>query len=198
MFYYIFSYSWAYYLMSDKKYMPWWLGGPADGDYDLSYVDHPYQKHDPMLENYMLVTMGFHVASFIEHLIPPHRNDFVEMALHHIVTFFLYATCHMVNITEAGALTAMMHDFADIGINMSRVFAETVPTMSAITFALTMLAWLWSRMICYPYSIYLLAVSHVNMGSIVGKPFIIYLLSALVILHYYWFGLFCKIMGKFL
>ena len=112
--------------MHDKIYCPWWLGGiKKGGDYDLSYVDHPYQTHDPKLENYMLVTMGYHIASFIEHLIPPHRNDFVEMALHHLVTFILYATCHMTNIIETGALTGMLHDFADIGISLSRVFAET-------------------------------------------------------------------------
>lgn len=121
--------------------MPKYLLGK--GDFFRSYEEYPYAKHAPGLKNYLLVTSGYHIGGLITHFFKTWQNDFLEMALHHIVALFLFGGCYMTNCWEGGAVVAYLHDLADITTNLSRLLSETnIPNITAVIFIIHMGIWL--------------------------------------------------------
>lgn len=183
--------------MSDQIWFPWQLGGT--GYFRVSFSDLPYPKEIPGLQMYSLVTMGYHVGGLITHLMGPRKNDFAEMALHHIVAFYMYAGYYLSNHLNGGSVAAMLHDFADIGISLSKVVSETRYTKSAVAvFLTTMGVWAYTRMIVLPFFIYdiYLYCPQFEPGWMI-KPIFIYLISCMCMLHFYWFGLFVKMVTNY-
>jgi len=48
--------------------------------------------------------MGYHMGSMLNHLKKAKKNDFVEMALHHIAALILIGGCYMINQWEVGSI----------------------------------------------------------------------------------------------
>ena len=120
MCYFIFASAWGYMIMLDQPYFPKVMGG--NGVFDKGWDGYPYQKQDPRLKNYLLITMGYHVGGFFTHFLSSRRqSDFIEMGLHHIVAFYLYMGTYMYNSWEIGSTIALLHDLADILVNLSKV-----------------------------------------------------------------------------
>ena len=116
--YFLFATVWGFYVIKDEYYMPTALGGK--GDFMLMMKEYPYAKHAPGLKEYLLVTMGYHVGGLINHFVSVRRNDFLEMALHHIVALYLFGGCYMFNLWEGGSVIAFLHDIADIFGNLTK------------------------------------------------------------------------------
>ena len=119
------------------------------------------------------------------------------MALHHIVSLYLYGGYYLANLWKIGSVIAMLHDCADVGVSISRVFSEThFSTTTAVLFLTTMVVWLWTRLLVLPiemiYGIYLYCPEFENFYVV--KYSFMYLLSCMCMLHYYWFYIFCTIM----
>lgn len=93
--YFVWATGWGYIVLKDEYYMPKYLGGR--GDFARSMEEYPYAKHCPQLKEYLLITSGYHVGSFVMHFIGTKRNDFVEMGLHHIVSMYLFGGCYLYN-----------------------------------------------------------------------------------------------------
>jgi hypothetical protein len=69
--------------------------------------------------------MGYHIGGLINHsLAKKKHNDYLEMMFHHIVTAYLFAFSYMTN-TLIGAVVAFLHDFPDMFVSWTRVWAET-------------------------------------------------------------------------
>jgi len=176
--------------------MPKLLGG--SGSYSNCWIEFPYQKHVPGLKYYYLILMGYHAGALIVHFMHSKKNDFIEMGLHHIVTLQLIGGSYLINIWEIGAVIFLIHDFSDITISISKGLSQTVyQKITAVLFISNMGVWFYTRMVVFPYLIYIIFVSDVDCGWYLTRPTIGALLSCLFILHCYWFVLFCKMVGNF-
>ena len=135
---------WGYYVLIDQPYFPIFLGGK--GDLIHMFEGYPYPKHAYQLKELLLILMGYHVGSVINHFIGARRTDFLEMALHHMVSVFLYGGCYLYNAWEIGAVIALIHAIADITVSMIKVLAETTyikTTVSVLLF--NMVLWGYTR-----------------------------------------------------
>merc|ERR1711916_218478 len=86
-FYFVGISVYGYALMRDTDFLPWVLGG--SGTTENCWHGYPYQSLVEGAQMYYLVQLGYHLHSFVFHLYLPHRNDFLEMTLHHTATLWL-------------------------------------------------------------------------------------------------------------
>lgn len=145
---------------------------------------------------YSLVTMGYHVGGLVTHFINARKNDFAEMALHHIVSLFLFSGYYLSNKLNAGSTIAFLHDIADIGISCSKMFGETrYGGVAAAVFVTTMAIWFWTRMIVLPFDMmYKIYYYHPEEPYTIVKYAFLWLLTVMTVLHYYWMNIFVKIL----
>lgn len=109
------------------------------------------------------------------------------MMFHHLVTGYLFAFSYMTN-TLIGAVVAYIHDFTDIFISWTRVWAETeCKKVTAISFFIGQIVWSYMRIYWLFQCIY---VSTVRLEVYVLSPYVQpifgFLLSCLLTLHIYW------------
>jgi len=132
--------------------------------------------------------MGYHLGGLAEHFVSSKRSDFLEMALHHFLTLYLYGGCYMCNCWECGGVIAFMHDIADVTANLVKGLSETkYKRLAAGLFIGHILNWAYTRMYVLPFLIYGIHIYGPDMGSAYLKPIFCYLLSGLCALHFYWF-----------
>jgi hypothetical protein len=112
------------------------------------------------------------------------------MMFHHLVTFYLYAFSYMTN-TMIGPVIAFIHDISDVLITWTRVWSETKHArLTAYSFIIVIFSWIYTRLLVFPYCIYVSTVKlHVYVSSPYVQPIFGFLLSCLFILHLYWFKL---------
>lgn len=76
------------------------------------------------------------------------------MLLHHIVTIYLFGFSHLTN-TLVGGIVLIIHDSGDIFICLCRLLGETKYKMIGVTiFVPTLLIYTYTRIIVFPYIIY--------------------------------------------
>ena len=142
--------------------------------------------------------MGYHVGGLYTHFFGTRRNDFIEMALHHIVAIYLFGGCYLFNAWEVGGTIAFLHDIADITTSLVKTLVETKAEMATlVTFLTHMAIWFYTRNLNLPYMIYQIWNHPVDMGSPIVKPFFCYLLGCMFLLHCYWFSLFVMMLAKY-
>ena len=123
--YFISSATFGYYVLKDQPFYPWALGGTGTIESALTKEHWPYCAHIPYIKEYILITMGYHVGSFIVMFFKEKRNDFIDMLLHHIVACLLYSGFYLFNHLPGGTTIAVLHDIADVTGNHLRFWAET-------------------------------------------------------------------------
>ena len=169
--------------------MPPTLGGK--GSFLNCMEGFPYTKHAPLLGEYLLITMGYHLGGLINHFFHARKTDFVEMGLHHIVAIYLFGGCYLCNVWECGSVIAFLHDVADITTNIMKMFAESrFGTATAIGFSIHMVIWFFTRNILLPWMIYCLLFVFVDVNfheEYLIRPFFCYLLGCMFMLHCFWF-----------
>ena len=120
------------------------------------------------------------------------------MSLHHLVSVFLYGGCYLYNAWEIGAVIALLHDIADITTSMVKVMAETNYTITTVTiFFIHMALWFYTRNYGLPIAIMKIWESKIEFGTPYNLNMFVFLLSCLVLLHYWWYWLFIKHLIKF-
>ena len=120
--------------LKDSYILPPGMGGK--GSLWDQFKDFPYIQHPPMYRFYFTGTMGYHVGGLLNLFFAKKKhNDYIEMMFHHIVTAYLFVFSYMTN-TLIGAVVALLHDFADVFISWTRVWAETkYAAVTAYSFA---------------------------------------------------------------
>ena len=111
------------------------------------------------------------------------------MALHHIVTIYLFTGCYLMNCKEIGAVIAFLHDIADITTPLTKSFAESKFKIQTIfVFFTNLIIWALTRNVVFPWIIYniIYNISDDFNGEPFMRPFFAYLLSCLALLHFYW------------
>jgi hypothetical protein len=79
-------------------------------------------------------------------MIDERRNDFVEMALHHGVTVYLFGFSYMGNFIIGGPVT-FLHNWGDICMCWSRMWGETkyYNSIAIYSFIVLQFVWIYTR-----------------------------------------------------
>ena len=110
--------------MKDEDYFPELLGGR--GQFSKTINGFPYKAHVPFLKEGILVPAGYHLANVFTHFLETKKSSsYIEMGLHHCVSFLLYSGCYLFNFWETGAIIAFIHDLSDIPACALKVLAES-------------------------------------------------------------------------
>jgi len=126
------------------------------------------------------------------------------MLIHHLATNCLYFCYIFSGTVPFGAIVAYLHDLADIPANTGKVLSSTTYEKSSIVVGLVlMILWCHTRCILLPKIIYYLATKamYTVPGEEQFQPYIylsVIFLSVMCALHYFWFAMFFKILGRFL
>lgn len=138
------------------------------------------------------------------------ERDFAEMMLHHVTTISLIYFSHIINTGQIGYLILWIHLWADIFLYAARAFGD-IPNhwMSTVNFGLMLLVWPYSRLYVFADLIYWASkVDFREKNCGFDEPeiphlCIIFFLSLLYILHWYWYSKLLQILyvkitkGKF-
>jgi len=93
-----------------------------------------------------------------------------------------------------------LHDIADGPLSLTRFILETnYKKTSAVMFAITMVIWAYTRLFVLPIYIYetIFYLPQFKNWHYIVKPMFVFLMSALCMLHFYWFKLFIGILTKY-
>ena len=199
--YFVFATVWGYKVMGGEDYMPKLLGGWGEGNYKLALENMDYHPPTKGFKDYCIITMGYHIGSLIMHFTSPRKSDFIDMTLHHMLALYLYGGCYLCNVWKCGGVIMLLHDIADVTGNFVKGAGESkYKNFAGVTFVLHMIVWAYTRMFVLPiliYQIYKYADPLGDSPLVNPKHIFCYLLTCMVLLHTFWFKIFCSMIYKF-
>lgn len=143
-------------------------------------------------KEYYLTLLGYHTSQMITHLshIRNPNSDLVDMLLHHFVTVALIVFSYTLNYIGPGVIIIFLHDIADFPGMVTKTFSETEYKMVTLpAFLITIVVWFYTRLLYFPYIIYLTYTLHEENGFFCLNV-MVFFLSVLVVLHAFWFYMF--------
>lgn len=198
--YYIFASGLGYIAAKNSFFLSPYLGGK--GSSDMMFTDFPYQRFEEieLIREYLIIQLGYHTFSLLQHMYKEPKNDFIEMLLHHIMTVALVGLAYYMNYMTMSLLVLFCHDFSDVFGYLVRIFVDTEYKKLAVMWYICLLvSWFYLRLVVFPFdlirvAVYMNPVSHEIYGlGIMGS-----MLHILLILHAYWFSLFIRMGLKFI
>lgn len=137
---------------------------------------------------------GFRVENlFITLFVAERGNDFEEMLLHDLVTFFLFFGCIFSNMVPLGACVTFIHDASDILARLSRLLhVSTLNRWALPSYILFQVKFVYLRFFCFISIIVELIWTEFPTERMHFNPFISItsiFLCKLLVLHIVWFGL---------
>jgi ceramide synthetase len=193
--YYLFIVLFGYFAAWNAPFLPATLGG--HGSMDAVFDHFPYQPFDsfPLIRTYLMVQLGFHLFSFVEHMMSKPKNNFMEMLLHHCMTLLLISLAYFMNYVTVSHLVLFLHDISDLFLDWARATADT--HLQALTRTMSVgvvLSWLYTRLYLFPVYLIDAAYWHTSIPDeeIYGKHLLGSMLHVLLVLHIYWFILIVK------
>ena len=189
--YYFFAVVMGYFVAKDSHFLPPGLGG--SGAISTLFDNFPYQSFEtfPYIRIYILIELGYHLFSLVNHLASKPKSDFMEMLLHHCITLILVACAYFMNYVTVSHLILFTHDCSDLFVDTTRVLADSkFPRLLILSGALLIGSWSYMRLYLFP--VYLIPtgywynpVAH----EIYGRHVMGWMLHVLFILNCYWFVL---------
>jgi len=198
--YYSFSSILSVYLFKDAFFFPTYLGGSAQcGDI---YKYTPYVPEIPYAVLFYQIQFGWHFHTLIDHVVYKWRDPkFWEMFLHHSVAVFLIFFSYLSNQVPVGILVLVTHDPSDIGLCGSRYYNDLKGKSKSILAGIYLsfvLSWMYLRLFVFPKCV--VGQSFVSLWNYPKDSmysvylYMIFMMSALVILHIYWFTYIMRIL----
>jgi len=185
------------YSFKNADFVPWVMGG--EGETANCWVNYPFQSIDvPFLKEYYMIQLSYHAHSLIAQLSMVHRNDFLEMALHHLLAIALLAISYISNAIRIGILVLLVHDVGDIvGYSMKMVVDTSWKILIIINYILLLITWFITRLAIYPAWVIRCSYVEARQQSVPVHGWLIQnvMLIMLFFLHIYWYSLFL-VMGK--
>lgn len=148
----------GWWVLRDSYILPPALGGK--GELTRIFTDFPYITLPPYYSLWFTGAMGYHLSGLVAHFfIQDKQNDYIEMMFHHIVTFYLFAFSFLSNQLIGGVI-AIIHDAGDIFICINRIYAELhySKRIMAPMFITFMFVWFYTRLMIFPYIIYVATI----------------------------------------
>lgn len=78
------------------------------------WYNYPHHRIDGDVWWYYMVELSFYWSLCISQFFDVKRKDFWEMFIHHVTTIALMAFSWICNLTRVGTLVLVIHDCADI------------------------------------------------------------------------------------
>jgi len=183
---------WGFYLLSSREWFPTFLGG--EGDIKKCYEDYPNQVIPEEIRIYFLFQLAYHCHSLIFQFILPHRNDFMEMVLHHNCAIFLLLFSYFMNFVRIGTIVLFIHDVGDILTYATKALVDTqYVKLAVVVYFILMAFWLYLRLYIFPFYIIYSTITQtpefVLQNLFFSYFFLNILLVLLFVLHVYWFFL---------
>ena len=150
---------------------------------------------------WFLTTQGLYYGETVRHLCEPRGVGWMEFFIHHIATCALVFASTMSNFIAYGAIIHYLHMASDIAISLVKCLGSTkYDTFTSIVFAtVNMPSWAFWRLFCLPVIIWgIYTHPDFRYQDPIFAPFNCFIawnghyLTVLYILHWYWFGLFIK------
>lgn len=191
--YYSFTTILSYVLFNDTFFYPKYLGGSAQCS--AIYEKTPYVPHIPYAVAFYQMQFGWHLHTLIDHVVYKWKEPkFWEMFLHHSMAVFLIFFSYLCNQVPVGILVLVLHDPCDIGLYLVRLLNDRKNSnfvFNIMCYIMFVASWMYFRLFVFPKCI-------VGQGfeSFFDYPvdmmYTVYLhllvmMSALVVLHLYWF-----------
>ncbi|XP_047740656.1 ceramide synthase 6-like [Hyalella azteca] len=178
--YYTLAFIFGLYILSDKI----WL-------HDITYCwkGYPHYKLDNDVWLYYMISLGFYWGTTATHFLETRRKDFYQMLGHHLITIALMVFSFTCNFSRIGSLTLVVHDIADIPLQLSKLFIYLKwKKCCDITFTLFALLWMVTRCGYFPVNIVGSTLLYAHTVVPMHPVYYIFnlLLSALAVLHFYW------------
>jgi hypothetical protein len=187
--YYTFSWIWAVVIIYDLGIWSNTLKCIEDFPYERNYS----------ISGYILWELAYYVSGLGCHFtIETPRKDFVEMAIHHVVTIVLITSCIVFRLERIGLLVLVVHDVADIFLESGKLCNYLgMEGGSTGFFVLIIITWLISRLYYFPFKV--IRSVYYEHYLMFDAPYCFYftwLLCVLLVLHVYWFFLILKSFRK--
>jgi len=192
--FFVFVTTYGYMLMKDCDFFPPQLGG--HGTVSNAFMDFPFTPINPGLQTYYLIELGYHVQSLLFHIFGEHRNDYLEMMLHHTCAVLLVLFSYFSNFLRIGSLVLFVHDIADVFGYALKAMVDTKHVKITLTlYACLLVVWAYARFYCFPALIIsgiYDAIKSVNQEWYIALEWSYFLgmLYILLFLHIYWYALF--------
>jgi hypothetical protein len=125
------------------------------------------------------------------------------MMLHHLATICLYGGMVVNNAINQGVVCAWLHMICDIPSTMSRLFSHTKYDAMTVTFFLSLIgSWAYTRLYLITKMVYCCFLHYRYLPPFEGYQALpqiaVFMLTTLVLLHFYWFYLFIKMLFGFI
>lgn len=108
--YYTYSFVYGCIVLWDK---PWFW------DVKHCWYSYPHQSVDNDIWWYYMISMSFYWSLTVTQFCDIKRKDFWQMFIHHVVTLLLLALSWVCNLHRVGSLVLVVHDCADILLEVS-------------------------------------------------------------------------------
>jgi len=201
-----------YHLFRDVDYISAELGGKHPGysreHYEIFYGSIVGYKFRPGEKLFYLTCFGFHFHNLVwTALFGRRQSDFCESFIHHVATSLLICLSFLYMGINAGVSVLLCHDFVDIFVYSTKIFADThYEPLAILSFIGVTLSWAYIRLYAYPLAC--IAPGHTHLmtpwedRSEILKQFampdntlwiIQICLGTLYLLHIFWFSLFVRI-----
>ena len=131
--------AWEEGRLTHLKWVPRMLGGPSDGDARLVWGDNFYQRPDkgsvelgtntrqvpPLVKVCYLLMIAFFLSEGgLLLAFETQRPDFLEMALHHLLTIVLSACSFLCDYLRIGFLVLLAHGASDLVVYFSKIVVD--------------------------------------------------------------------------
>lgn len=193
--YYLAMTLWAWYVLHDKPWVPWVLGG--SGETQFCWTDwSSFQTTPADLKHFYLTAIGYHLSEVVMHMVNDGCPDFWEMLLHHTVACFLVCYSYLLSYVPIGCLALLLHGSTDVFVYMSKCLVDTpYVSLTAVSYFALVLSHAWFRIYVFP--MYVIKSAWVESIQVVGGElpawgFLNFSLCVLLLLHMYWFILIIK------
>lgn len=165
------------------------------------WADIWHYEPDPLMRWYYYLSTAHYVHMSLFQLRDVKRKDFWEMFLHHIVTLVLLFQSYMLNFLKFGACTLILHDAADIFLELAKLFNyANYQKLTDSTFVLFALVFIAGRLGYFPF--WLLHSTIVDAGAqfnyVVPWMLLNCFLGALLILNIIWASIILKMAYQFI
>lgn len=115
--YYTYSFFYGLIILWNK---PWlW-------DINQCYYNYPYHSVTNDVWWYYMISMAFYWSLSLSQFFDVKRKDFWQMFVHHIVTIVLLCFSWVANLTRIGSLVLLVHDSADIFLEVSVIYSLNI------------------------------------------------------------------------
>ena len=143
----------GFFVLKDLEFTPSSLLG--SGDSITTFSKYPYVEYAPILKYYYLISLSYHIDSFVTHITEPPRSDFGEMFLHHFLTMCLIIFSYISNYVRVGSLVMFCHDIVEITVSPIKILVN-MHKKDILIFSVyigLLISWFYTRCFIFPRDI---------------------------------------------